>query len=608
MIRGLGVLGLGLCLCYILASESAYAQVAPPRVPQPGTEAGKGDPQEPPKTIIVDPVEVQIRTDKKTLEGVGIGTEGKSLLAYFGELTNTKLKPKVITTLIKDLGSESFNVREDSYAELQKVGIAVVRFLRDAKDAVDPEAQARVSYLLSSLEKKATPAVQEAAVRMLGVRKPEGAGKVLLNYLSLTKEDAIIDAIRSSLSKIAKNNEAVASLLTDALGDDVATRRRVAATALLRGGRREALPKIRKLLEDKDYNVRVAVALDMIKVPNNDARKAAIDSMISAMAKLPPEKLWDAEIILVRLAGEKAPVVSLGEDEAGRKKCAEAWAKWWTQAQGANIQLAKLDKLSEAYSSPLVVFAEPGQIIKGRFRRFRRVAEFDSNKKLLWDFTLDDENPTDAQILGMNKILVAEFQRGGSTGRLTERDRKGKVNWSLNLPDGPISIQRLRNGHTFIVMPSQFMEIDRARKTVYTYRSSYGSIFRAVKMRNGNVAFITSRGQLYIINPRTSNQLVGQFRVGNYGSIGSYFGNMVALPNGNLLIPLYRSGEVAEFTPRGEKKWNVQIPWPSTVARLPNGNTLVGSLNTRKLVEVNGIGQTVWSKRFSGQVFQVRLR
>ncbi|MGF1580997.1 MAG: HEAT repeat domain-containing protein [Gemmataceae bacterium] len=606
MIRGVVVFGLGLGLLCFTQPITTLAQNK-----SSGTNEQKQRNQEDRATArgtVLSPSEVQIQADSATLDEVGIGTQGKALLAYFGEIGNTKLNPKAIQQLIKELGSESFKVREDAYANLKKMGIAVVRFLRETKKGLDPEAQARVAYLLESLEKKANPAVQEAAVRMLGVRQPIGAGKVLLTYLSLTKEPAIVDAIRTSLGGIAKTNDNVTTLLTNALSDSLATRRRVAATALLKGNRRETLPQIRKLLQDQNYKVRVAVALEMIKVPENSARKAAIKAMISAMAKLPPEQLWDAEIVLVRLAGEKAPVVSLGEDKEDKKKCADAWSKWWTEALANNIQLQDIDKISEAYSSPLVVLAEPGQLINNRFRRFRRIVEFDSQHNKKWEFTLDDENPTDAQIVSINKILVAEFRRGGSTGRITERDQAGKLNWSKDLPDAPISIQRLRNGNTFVATPSQLLELDRARKTVYTHRWNSGTIFRAVKLRNGNIALVTNSAQLFVINPRANNQAIATFRVGNYGSIGNYFGNMTALPNGNLLIPLYRTGEVAEFTPQGEKKWSVRVPWPSTVARLPNGNTLIGSVNTRKLVEVNALGQTVWSKRFSGQIFQVRVR
>src|SRR5207302_6775839 len=99
--------------------------------------------------------------------------------------------------------------------------------------------------------------------------------------------------------------------------------------------------------------------------------------------------------------------------------------------------------------------------------------------------------------------------------------------------------------------------------------------------------------QVQRIDPK-NGQVVKSFNVTN--NLGSQFGNVEILPNGNLLIGLYVNNKVAEFDLDGNKQWEAAVSQPMTVHRLPNGHTLVTSNNNqnqRRVVELDSNGQQV---------------
>src|SRR5262249_9420484 len=148
----------------------------------------------------------------------------------------------------------------------------------------------------------------------------------------------------------------------------------------------------------------------------------------------------------------------------------------------------------------------------------------------------------------------------------------------------------------------QLAEYDRNWNKVWSYPRAQGDIQRAAKMPNGNIAFISAAGTVNLMNAKTQN-IISTFNVGN---VGTYYGGLEVLPNGNLLIPLYSNHLVAEYTPNGQQVWRATTPWPSSAVRLPNGDVLVGSINTNRVVQLNRQGQEVWSRNFTGQVYRVR--
>ena len=65
--------------------------------------------------------------------------------------------------------------------------------------------------------------------------------------------------------------------------------------------------------------------------------------------------------------------------------------------------------------------------------------------------------PLDAQLLGEDRVLVAEYHGN----RVTERDLKGAIIWSKQMNSNPHNVQRLPNGHTLIATNISVVEVDR---------------------------------------------------------------------------------------------------------------------------------------------------
>ena len=102
--------------------------------------------------------------------------------------------------------------------------------------------------------------------------------------------------------------------------------------------------------------------------------------------------------------------------------------------------------------------------------------------------------------------------------------------------------------------------------------------------RNGEYILLT-RTHVVRVNPK--GQEVKSFPLGrNY-----QYCSFEVLPNGNLLLPLYRTRKVAEMTLDGKEVWSAPVLFPTSARRLPNGNVLATSMNYRKVVELNREGE-----------------
>src|SRR4029077_9522767 len=115
----------------------------------------------------------------------------------------------------------------------------------------------------------------------------------------------------------------------------------------------------------------------------------------------------------------------------------------------------------------------------------------------LWKFDVQGY-PVDAQIVKVNgaeRVLVAEYNLPPTQGgRVSERDFKGEVKWEKNVGGNPIGVQRLANGNTFVVMQNRLVELDRNGNEAFTMNRVNHDIFRARKLRNGEVVYVTNSG------------------------------------------------------------------------------------------------------------------
>jgi DNA-binding beta-propeller fold protein YncE len=313
---------------------------------------------------------------------------------------------------------------------------------------------------------------------------------------------------------------------------------------------------------------------------------------------LPPEQLWPVEEILIRLAGDSTPAVSLGTTEDSRKATFTAWNKWL--ADHPKLDLAKLDQVPPMLGLTVVVQQKIRNVAGGRVGG--EVLEIDKDKNKKWSFDVTNY-PVDAHVFldkGETRVLVAEFQ----ASQVSLRNTKGDVIKAFNVGGNPISAQRLPNGNVFVVLQNRLAEYDSNGTEKFTFSRANHDIFRAKKLANGEIALITSAGQYLRIEAATQ-RVLKTFQV---APVPVLFGSMDVLPNGNVLAPDFQNNRVVEYNGEGKHVALFNVQWPNSAVRLPNGNTLIASQNTRKVMEFDRGGRVVWEYASDGMVFNAKRR
>ncbi|MCI0460705.1 MAG: HEAT repeat domain-containing protein [Gemmataceae bacterium] len=527
-----------------------------------GCAAGAADP---------NPVVV----DERTLKAAGLATEGPDLLDFFRKRTLTDVERDKIQTLVRQLGDNSFKIRERASADLAARGITATVFLRPAVQDPDLEVARRAEECLRLIAKDYNGALPAAAARLLAARKPPGAAEVLLAYLPFADADQVAEEVQSTLAALAVHEGKPEPALAAALTDAMEVRRAAAAEAFCRAGVAAVLPAVRQLLKDPEPAVRLRVALALA----GNREKEAVPVLIDLLAQLSPNQAYQAEAFLYRLAEEQAPMATPGHDEAARRQRRDAWAGWWQQ-HGATVDLARLTETPRLHGYSMVVLLDLG-----------RVVELDGDNKPRWQ--LDGlQFPLDAQWLPGNRVLVAE-QTGN---RVTERNTKGEILWEKKVL-APLVAQRLPNGNTFIATQSQLLEVDRDGQEVFSHMRPDGeTIMRAQKLRTGEIACVTT-GQRFVRLDATGKEL-NSFSV----MVNTSGGRIDVLPNGHVLVPQMAHHKVVEHDAAGRIVWHAFVRDPVSAVRLPNGHTLVTSMTQNRAIELDRAGQEVWEYRSTTRV------
>ncbi len=507
---------------------------------------------------------------------------------------------KKVDTLIKQLGDDDFTARERAFDGLLDIGPGALLGIKEASKNKDAEVSRRADELRHLIEAKAEPAIQSATARLIAELKPPGAAQVLLNYLPFAADQQVADELCRTLSAVAQPGGKLEPRLLEALEDKVPIKRAAAGEAIVRARQPDQLPKARKLLQDPEPTVRLRVALAMVPLKEHDILPVLVD----LLGSLSPEQLWPVEEILVRLAGDKTPAVSLGTTEATRKQCRDAW-KAWLDKEGQNINLARLEEAQVMLGYTLIVQTNRNAGIANGVRQAGagEVLELDAAKNPRWKFPVSTY-AVNAQIVkvdGADRVLVAEYQGG----KISERDFKGEVRWEKAVGGNPTGVQRLANGNTFVAMPNNLIEIDRTGKEVFSMPRQNNDIYRARKLRNGDVVFITNTGAYSRIDGKTQNVLKTFSTVAN---IPLPFGGIDVLPDGGVLVADAQQNRVVEYNADGKEMKSLHAQFPNSVLRLPNGHTLVTSYNARRISELDATGRETWFHMVEGQPFIARRR
>jgi HEAT repeat protein len=516
-----------------------------------------------------------------------LATEGDGPLTELRKRTLTDADREKGQTLIVKLGDDKFDVRQKAEADLKALGAAMLPLLRQAINHPDVEVRQRVQNCLEILEKdKGTP-LSVVTLRVLALRKPAGATEALLAYAPMAEDESTLAELQNALNAVALSDPKAAEVLVKALADKIPSRRAAAAEALCQGALSgEHLPALRKLLKDEDLSVRLRAALVLAGV----REKEAVPVLISLVRELPASQAATAEEYLLRLAAGHPPAsLPEGEGKPERTTRSEKWAAWWTE-NADRVEL--VDRRAPANVERFLGF------ILHVSQNGRSVTELDRAGKVRWTIA-GLANPTDAQALPGDRVLITE----GQGNLVSERTTKGDIIWKKQVPFFPMNVQRLPNGHTFITGNNALLELDRSGKEVFTLQRQNEYIFTGRKLRNGEIVLVNNAARVSRIDS-TGKEIKG-FTLPN-GNVGNF--NEV-LPNGNVLVSMQWMNKVVEFDADGKTVWEANVTQPMAVSRLPNGNTLVSLQQwPTKVVELDRTGKQVAETPSNVYVYRIHSR
>jgi hypothetical protein len=542
-----------------------------------GRLRGPGLPVAPPpivlETMFVSFAEPPIPTlaDEELLKKNKVPTDGPGLLDYLRKRALGPEGEARLRKLVKDLGDDDFETRENATQDLIALGPRARPAVRGATTDPDLEVRRRAAIILTQIDKGADNALRitAAAVRLLARRKPAGAVEALFAYLPSAEDESIAEEVRLAVEALAMRDGKIDPVLVAGLKDKSALKRAAAGVILCRARARDHFPEVRKLLADPDMTVRFPVALALAAAREKDAVTALLDSMDRLGAK----ERSRLEDLLYRLANGAPPDVPAGTDDASRRRARRAWQAWW-KSHRAGIDADRLAESAKTLGFTTVVLLDQALVM-----------ELDGSNRPRWQVN-GLQTPLDVQRLPGERVLLAEY--GGN--RVTERNTRGEVVWEKKI-DQPLAAQRLANGNTFIATRTGTVEVDRTGKELSSYHRPFGeTIMRARKLANGDMVLVTQLGVARCVRIDKMGREVKSFGV----EVATSGGRIDVLPNGHVLVPELGNDRVVERDADGKMVRAVKVVQPITASYLPNGHWLVTSMHEKRATEIDRSGKEVW--------------
>jgi HEAT repeat protein len=503
------------------------------------------------------------------------GMDNAALLEEFTSRTMTDNERDKALALIGKLDDASAEVREKAFAELVGMGQRVTSLLRQTAVNPNPRVESLAAQCLQLIEKGSPNPLPAAAGRMLALRAPDGAVAALLAYLPYADNEASTTQLREALSAIAVHEADAVPVLVKALDDKIGVRRGAAAVALCRRGAGANLPAVKKLFKDSDMEVRLSAAQAVLTAARD---KDAVPVLIDLLARLPVDRVWEAEELLTLLAGDKGPSVAVNGDAAAREKARDAWAAWWTNNRDT-VDLAKLDPAEQHELGYLLIVENqtPG-------KAFGRVLELDGAGKVRWQVE-NVPGAQDAQVVGGNRVLIID----NNGQRVSERETStGKILWEKPV-NSAFRVQRLANGNTFVAGRNVLVEFDRAGKEVFNQQRPNEYLLDAKKLRDGQIATLNNQGAY--VRADAAGKEVKAYQASFDVNFGLGGGEVLA--NDHVLVSSPNTGKIHEYDAAGKMVMEAAVPVASNFFRLSNGHTLVTSQNQQHIVELDKTGKIV---------------
>lgn len=568
--------------------------VAQPTVPLPPRGGGRAVSTQP------EPL-----SDAKALEVAGLSAEDPAgLIAYLRQRTLSDADMSKIQSVIRRLGSDDFDERLRASLDAERFGPAAVAPLRAAAEGdPDPEVAYRAADCLRRVEKVPHAAVAAAAVRALTTSKPPGTAGALLGFLPLADSVHVSDAICHTLAVVAVRDGKPDPDVVKALTDATAVRRAAAVVALIVAGGRDRVAAVYpRLLQaaatetDPDAKFRMNFALAI------DARESeAVGRLLTQLPDLPRGRLWQAEDLLLQLAGKDAPKAVLGRSTESRVTARDTWQDWWSKAAPTR-DLASFEYVPRVTGNTIITLLDARGFSAGQ------VVELGPDMKERWRIT-GLSHPLDAQVLADGTFAIVEQ----SANRVTIRDSDGRVLATRTTPDPnqnrghcmPQQVQVLPNGNLLVTYQNLVVEFrSKTGEEVLRYSPGALDIRGARRLANGEtVVLFQAPPRVVTLDAQGKEVPERTLKVGPL-----YFqAQIVESEPGRILVA--EQNRVAEYDRRdGKAVWVKTVNMPRSVQRLPNGNTLVVETTPQpsRLVEYAPNGEEVWSHAATGgyQIFR----
>ncbi|MFL5244959.1 MAG: HEAT repeat domain-containing protein [Gemmataceae bacterium] len=373
--------------------------------------------------------------DEKLLATAGLATDGPGLLEFFRKRTLGEAEVKRLGLLIPQLGDNDFVKRQKASDALAVAGPPALPYLRQALDDLDQEVQRRARECIDTIEKGPNSARAAAAARLLRAKRPKEPCGVLLSFLPFADDDNVKEAVVGTLMVLAVHDGKVEDSLLSALRDKTPVKRAAGALAVGRSGTAQQRKVVQSLLTDFSFEVRLAAAQGLAAARD----KTVAPALTVLLTEASPSVAQQAEDLLQRMAGERAPTVAW--EETKRQSCRDAWEAWW-KSEGERLDLAKADvdplKRNPTHEARQVASLFLDALVKGKTVDFKKITAvpfhvhthqtFTTHEELIKNFTEEAKQAQNQKItFEMKKAMpIAEFEKNPNANKevLTKVDKR----------------------------------------------------------------------------------------------------------------------------------------------------------------------------------------
>jgi hypothetical protein len=187
------------------------------------------------ESIVSDHREPGREDDERVVRAAGLETDGAALLGFLRRQAPDAAKIAQVRALIRKLGDDAFEVREQAAKDLVGLEKVAVPFLQQALKDGDAEVVRRAGECLQQIEKRTNDTTLRAAVRLVGWTRPEGGAEALLALLPGV-DAALAQQVQAVLVVYAERDGKPDAALIKALNDPEPVRMAAARAVLGKDG------------------------------------------------------------------------------------------------------------------------------------------------------------------------------------------------------------------------------------------------------------------------------------------------------------------------------------------------------------------------------------